>query len=310
MCARAEVVSVPSIPLQAHLALASIPDSDVMVLEAQDLELRFGVIRCRVTPRARCVDGSQGPLVWELTASGLLHPEDEALRPVVCSTTTGRAIPTTVTRLDPVKWDETSARFRIEVSRSAVGSLDALEMSIGCWSQEEEDHIECVLGEPALAVLLPDAAACAQVNACPAELLSDLHALVTVASGSGAVEGLGSWLRVLEHVAGFCSTAGHTALESLVRGEVRSLLVSERRHAAAAPSAAGRLEAFYWQRRWLHFWTPVLAQALVWFRVWISGGSPLPGWQPLAAVHAVYAALLLSRSRWQPVLQPVGGVST
>ena len=287
------------------------------VLHAQDLELRFGVIRCRVSPGARCVDGSQGPLVWELTASGLLHPEDEALRPVVCSTATGRAVPATVTRLEPVKWDETSARFRIEVSRSAVGSLDALEMSMGCWSQHEEDHIECVLGEPALAVVLPDAAACAQANACPAELLSDLHALVTVASGSGAVQGLGSWVEVLEHVAGFCRTSGHTALESLVRGEVRSLLVSDRRHAAPVKAktsgSAGSFQAFYRQRRSLHFWTPLLGQLLIWLRIWAVGGWRgvlRPGWQILAAAHALNAGLVLGRSKWQPVLQPVGGVSS
>ena len=296
--------------LQEHLSLGSIPDSDVTVLHAQDLELRFGVIRCRVSPGARCVGGSQGPLVWELTASGLLHPEDEALRPVVCSTATGRAIPVTVTRLEPVKDGETSARFRVEVSRSAVGSLDALEMSMGCWSQQE-DHLECVLGEPALAVVLPDAAACAQANACPAELLSDLHALVTVASGSGAVQGLGSWIEVLEHVAGFCRTRGHTALESLVRGEVQSLLVSERSLKAKASGSAGSFQTFYRQRRSLHFWTPLLAQTLVWIHTWILGGWRgllQPGWQILAAAHALNVGLVLGRSKWQPVLQPVGGI--
>ena len=277
--------------------MLSLPEGGVTLLAREDLERKHGMAHCRLSP-ACC----RSPLVWELTAFGLLQPGDAALRPAVFSSAAGRAVPATVTRLEPLKWDETSARFRIEVPRPAVGPLDALEVSLARWSGE--DHIDFLLGEPALAVVLPDAAACAQVNECDPGLVSDLHALITVGSSTGAIAGLGSWLGVADHVAAYCRSAGLGELEALVRGQVRPLLLAPRRAAAAVATGA-----FYRRRRSLHFWTPLLAQVLLVLR-WTLGdwrGASVPVWPLVSAAHGLNLYMGLAPPCWQPRLQPVSG---
>ena len=293
---------------QGILGLESAPDSSIALLTRKDLEVQFGAVSYRIRPPAADSCGGSGPLVWELTASGLLKPEDEALRPVVYSGAIGRAVPTSVTRLEPVKWDETSVRFRIEVSRPAVGSLDALEVSLARWLGE--DHIDFLLGEPALAVVLPDAAACAQANECPAELLSDLHALITVGSSHRAIVGQEAWLGVADHVVTYCQSSGDVALESLVRGQVRALLLSADRKPAAA--TAEPWIAHYRRRRSLYFWTPLLLEVILLLR-WTAGdfrGVPLSVWLLVAAGHGLNLYTGLAPPRWQLRLQPVSGLRT